>query len=290
MSQEETEKKASLTDAVHTAPEDISVKDVARLMTARGIGSVVVVDGQKKPIGIITDRDIVVRVTAPEQDARTVVVGAVMSTPLVTIMKSQDVGTAIGVMVRHGIRRLPIVDEAGQLASILTLDDILRLKLADPAELAQIVRDRPQPLPPEPGAKPLAHALPAPASGATKAFETGLDFKSAVPADEAGGASPAARPVASVARPAKVVTMVKRRRRRTLVEEVRHTIYVNKGWLGLLLALSVLIIGASYFLAYFGDRFDAYQQGHYEPKDEERRIYMQEKQRLQGGRSSGQGP
>ncbi len=281
------EKKASLTDAVHTAPEDIPVKDVARLMTARGIGSVVVVDGQKRPIGIITDRDIVVRVTALEQDPRAVTVGAVMSKPLVTITKTQDIGTAIGVMARHGIRRLPIVDEAGQLASILTLDDILRFKLADPAELARIIRDRPQSLPLAPGAAPLATAMPA--QEASKTFETGLDFKPAISPPDTGEASPAARPVASVARPSKVVVMVKRRRRRTMIEEVQHAIYVNKSWVALLLVLSTLIIGASYFLAYFGDQFDSYRQGHYEPKDEERRVYMQEKQRLQSGARPSEG-
>lgn len=282
MNQDAAQKKTSLTSTVHTAPEDIPVKDVARLMTARGIRSVVVVDKRLMPIGIITDRDIVVRVTAPGLDALATLVGAVMSAPLVTIAKSQDIGTAIGVMVRHGIRQLPIVDETGSLASILTLDDILRFKLADPAELTQIVRERPQPLPPEPGAKSLAPAMQT--EEASKIFETGLDFKPAVSLSDAGGASPSARPVGSVTRPTKVVTMVRRRRRRTMIEEVRYMVYVNKTWVGVLFALAGLIILVSFFLAYFGDRFDSYLQGRYEPKDEERRVYMEERQRLQGGK------
>lgn len=279
MSRETAEKEACLTDTVHTAPEDISVKDVARLMTARGIGSVVVVDGRTLPIGIVTDRDIVVRVTAAGQDARAALVGAVMSKPLVTITKSQDIRMAIGVMARHGIRCLPIVDETGRLASILTLEDILRFKLAAPGELTQIVRDRPQPLPPEPGATPLA-----PAHGGSKIFETGLDFKPAVSWSDAGEASPSARPVASVTRPSKIVPMVKRRRRRTMLEGVRYLIYANKTWVAVLFALTGLIVLMSFFLSYFGDRFDVHLQGRYEPKDEERRVYMEERQRLQGGK------
>nr|MBI3612161.1 CBS domain-containing protein [Nitrospirota bacterium] len=228
------------------------------------------------------DRDIVVRVTASGQDARSVLVGAVMSKPLVTITKRQDIGTAVGVMVRHGIRQLPIVDETGCLASILTLDDILRFKLADPAELTQIVRDRPQPLPPEPGANPLAPAMPA--QEASKTFDTGLDFKPAVSSSDAGTATSSARPVASLTRTTKVVTMVRRRRRRTMLEEARYLIFANKTWVAVLLALAGLLILVSFFLAYFGDRFDSYSQSRYEPKDEERRVYMEERQRLHGGK------
>ncbi len=86
---------------VHTSPPDISIRHVARLMTARGVGSVVVVDGLK-PIGILTDRDVVVRVTAPGLDAMRIRVGTVMSSPVVTVSERESVDAAIQLMKQHG--------------------------------------------------------------------------------------------------------------------------------------------------------------------------------------------
>ncbi len=126
---------------VHTSPPDISVRHVARLMTARGVGSVVVVDGLT-PVGILTDRDVVVRVTAPGLDAQRVPVGTVMSSPLVTVSERESMDEAIQLMKRHGIRRLPVVDTAGHLSTILTMDDILRLNLAGPLSLTDIIRQQ----------------------------------------------------------------------------------------------------------------------------------------------------
>ncbi|MFM8552262.1 MAG: hypothetical protein ACKOCD_08150 [Nitrospiraceae bacterium] len=170
------------------------------------------------------------------------------------------------------------------MVSILTLDDILRFKLADPAELTQIVRVCPQPLAPEAGAK--SSTSTPPDLRASSAFESGLDFKPSMSAE----ASSTPRPLTSVAKASTVVPMVKRRRRRTFLAEVRHTIHVNKTWIALLAAMALLLALTSYFLAFFGERVDAYRQGHYEPKDEERRVYMQEKQRLKSGDPSHRSP
>jgi predicted transcriptional regulator len=126
---------------VHTSPPDISVRHVARLMTARGVGSVVVVDGLK-PIGILTDRDVVVRVTAPGLDAIRIPVGKVMSSPIVTVPEQESLDTAIQLMKQYGIRRLPVVDEAGHLSTILTMDDIIRLNLAGSWSLTEIIRQQ----------------------------------------------------------------------------------------------------------------------------------------------------
>ncbi|TPW02617.1 MAG: putative signal transduction protein, partial [bacterium] len=91
---------------------------------------------------IPVQHDIMVRVTAPGLDAAKVMVGTIMSAPLVTIAESESVGNAVALMGRHGIRRLPIVDQAGFLVTLLTLDDILRLNLADSSVLTGIVREQ----------------------------------------------------------------------------------------------------------------------------------------------------
>jgi CBS domain-containing protein len=290
-----TEPQVGLTGTVHTSPPDISVKDVARLMTTRGIGSVVIVGDDHIPIGIVTDRDLVLRVTAPGLDAATLPIGGVMSSPLVTITKDQDIGAAIGTMVRHGIRRLPIVDEKGYLASILTLDDLLRLNLASTPELTQIIREQGHALPPEPGAE--ARSLPRPsvpvAADASGVFGTSLPFRPGVSPDTSGAvpgsssAEPSSRQVAAVAKRTVVVPMVKRRRQRTFVEGIRHWIYVNKLLVIVMIGLAFAVSAMSILVNLAGNAFDTYQQGHYEPKDEERRVYMKEKQRIQGNQRPG---
>ena len=126
---------------VHVAPRDISVQHVVKLMAARGVSAVVVVE-DLKPVGIVTSRDILVRVVSMKLDAAKFVVGAIMSAPLVTILESGSVNDAIAVMGRHGIRRLPVVDAAGCLVTLLTLDDILRLNLANSNVLTDIVREQ----------------------------------------------------------------------------------------------------------------------------------------------------
>ncbi|MEW6544278.1 MAG: CBS domain-containing protein [Nitrospirota bacterium] len=201
------DQQGGLLTTVHTAPRDISVRDVARLMTARGVGAVVVVDGPS-PVGIVTDRDIVVRVTAAGLDPAYVLVGAIMSAPLVTVPESESVEAAIVVMGRHGVRRLPIVDEAGHLLSILTLGDLLRLNLARAEDLAPIIKERATPLAPSPDVRPEPREAPLPQPPAPQPAN--------VPPPTLSG------PVVSAVRPSVVIPMVKRRRRRSMLATMRR--------------------------------------------------------------------
>jgi hypothetical protein len=271
---DERDEKKGLPTKVHIAPCDICINDVARLMTARGVGAVVVME-DIRPVGIVTDRDIVVRVTAPGLDSRKVLVGEVMSKPLIKVSVAESVDVAIELMCRHGIRRMPIVDETGLLTSILTLDDILRLNLAGTTDLAPIVRERPAPLAPLPEALGVVHEMhetmhipePAPPSR-TPAFS---------------------RQVASVARTAVVVPMVKRRRRRTRVQAMRHWIEKNRTFVLILVGLSLGGSLLALSVDFMGRAIYSYQQNaHYEPKDEARRQYLEELERVrQANKSKG---
>jgi CBS domain-containing protein len=203
-----TDDTKSLPTTVHTAPREISAKDVARVMTARGIGAVVVVDGAT-PIGMVTDRDIVVRVIAAGLDPTYVLVGAIMSAPLVKVLESESLTAAIALMGQHGVRRLPIVNDAGGLVSILTLDDLLRLGLASAEDLAPMIKEYRVPLEPLPDAK--AHA------------DVSQTEEPAVPVQPVGTAPPTlAGPVVNAARPTFVIPMVSRRRRRSLPLSIRR--------------------------------------------------------------------
>jgi CBS domain-containing protein len=122
----------AMTDNVITAPRDASVRSVAELMRDRSVGSVVIVDGER-PCAVITDRDVAIAVAAngvnPSDE-----VDSHASRPLVCGEVGMNVEEAAALMMQHGVRRLPIVDD-GALAGIVTLDD-LAVKTGD-LKLAQ---------------------------------------------------------------------------------------------------------------------------------------------------------
>ena len=103
-----------------------SVRDAARLMRDRHVGAVLVVDGDR-PIGIVTDRDIVMRAIIEGRDPNTTPVRDVMSGSLTVVGSDQKIDDAVVAIRTAGIRRLPIVNAAGKAIGIVTLDDLVVL-------------------------------------------------------------------------------------------------------------------------------------------------------------------
>lgn len=121
---------------------DATLLEIAHLLRGRHTGDVVVVDGpdtERIPAGLITDRDIVVKVLAADRDPRKVTAGEVMRTPLVTADEGEDSSEALARMRKHGVRRLPVTNAAGSLVGIVTLDDLLRLVVADAGALLDVI-------------------------------------------------------------------------------------------------------------------------------------------------------
>jgi CBS domain-containing protein len=121
---------------------DATVLEVAQLLRGRHAGDVVVVDGvdtRRIPAGLITDRDIVVKVLGAGIDPRKTTAGQLMRTPLVVASEHEDSSEAIARMRRHGVRRLPVTDTGGGLVGIVTLDDLLKLLIGDAAALLEVV-------------------------------------------------------------------------------------------------------------------------------------------------------
>lgn len=109
---------------------ETSLGEAARLMREHHVGSlIVVVDRGKErvPVGILTDRDIVVAVVAKELDARKLSVGDVMSPGVFAVREQDGLAEVLRAMREHGVRRVPVVAESGALAGILTIDDLLEL-------------------------------------------------------------------------------------------------------------------------------------------------------------------
>ncbi len=121
---------------------DSTALAAARLMRERHVGDVVVVDepnGDQTPIGVVTDRDIVVEVIAKEQDPAKVTVREIMRTPVVVAHATEEVSEAVARMKAHGVRRIPVMGESQRLVGILCLDDLLKQIVTDAGALVDIV-------------------------------------------------------------------------------------------------------------------------------------------------------
>ncbi len=110
------------------AQREQTIKEVAKLMRAKHVGSVVVVEGSPacaRPVGIITDRDLVVEIMAQDVDEEKVTVGDIMASDLLLAREDDSVADTIRLMRSRGVRRVPVVSEQGWLAGILAADDFL---------------------------------------------------------------------------------------------------------------------------------------------------------------------
>jgi CBS domain-containing protein len=123
-----------MTEEVVTAAPERTVREIAELMRERNVGSVVIVrdDG---PIGFVTDRDLALSVIADGRDFGDHVADHA-SSPVISAEPAMDVQEAAELMVRHGVRRLVVVD-GGRLTGIVTLDD-LASRTGDAALAAQL--------------------------------------------------------------------------------------------------------------------------------------------------------
>ena len=110
-----------MTETVVTAPPERTVREIAEMMRERNVGSVVLIE-EERPVGFLTDRDLTVSVLADGRDLGDHAADHA-STPVITANAEMQVEEAAELMVRHGVRRLVIVD-GERLIGILTLDDI----------------------------------------------------------------------------------------------------------------------------------------------------------------------
>lgn len=127
-----------MTKTVRTATQETVVRDVAAIMRDGDLGAVPIVDGGKL-IGIVTDRDIVVRVVAKGGDANTPVREA-MTTELFTVKPDDFVFEAIRLMGDKQVRRVPVIGENGELVGIIAMADVA-LETEDEVEIAETLEE-----------------------------------------------------------------------------------------------------------------------------------------------------
>lgn len=115
-----------------------TLHEVAALMDARNVGSVIVVDRIGYVTGIVTDRDVAVRGAGTGRSPDTPV-EAVMTRDVAAVTPSSDIAEAATVMQKRGVRRVPVVDDLGRVHGVITLDDLLRNLSAEADALTDAV-------------------------------------------------------------------------------------------------------------------------------------------------------
>jgi CBS domain-containing protein len=125
------------------ARKEENIAEAARRMRDLHVGTLVIVDeqdGRRLPIGVLTDRDLVVRLLAQDGPiASATVVGDVMTSKLVTAQEDDDLVSALKKMRSFGVRRLPVVNERGALEGILAFDDFVEFVAEELSDLSSLL-------------------------------------------------------------------------------------------------------------------------------------------------------
>jgi CBS domain-containing protein len=124
---------------VDTALADESIQAAAQRMGTRLVGTLVVLDEQQRPTGMITDRDIAIRVVGKGRDPHRTSVGEVMTHDVLVAHEDLEVEKALALMRANTIRRLPVVDGSERLVGMVSLDDILTLLAREFRELGRLL-------------------------------------------------------------------------------------------------------------------------------------------------------
>ena len=124
---------------VDLAEANESVWEAAERMHQRAVGTLVVVDHDQRPVGIVTDRDLVERVLALRKDPNVTAVVDIMTPDPKTMTEQGAIESALSLMSSGGFRRLPVVDEDGKLIGLMSLDDVLMLLAEEFAHIGALL-------------------------------------------------------------------------------------------------------------------------------------------------------
>ena len=130
--------KEAMTANPRTVTADSTVAEAARLMRDEDAGIIPIIEGERL-VGVVTDRDIAIKVAAEGKDAQSTKVSEIAASNLVTIDPQQDLDEALKLMAKHQVRRLPVVEEDGKLVGILAQADVARH--ADPERTGKVVEE-----------------------------------------------------------------------------------------------------------------------------------------------------
>ena len=116
-----------------------TLDQVAKLMVQNDCGEIPIVDAAEHPVGVVTDRDIVCRVVAEGKNPIAYTAETCMSQPVITVPADTPIDEVVATMEKHQIRRVPVVDDDGRCAGIISQADIAWTE--EPPEVAELVRE-----------------------------------------------------------------------------------------------------------------------------------------------------
>ena len=128
---------------VVTCEAEAGIVETAVRMREEHVGDVIVTEyrnGRQTPIGIVTDRDLVVEVIAQQVDARELTIGDIMSRDLTIVRRDNGIDHALTAMLQAGVRRVPVVDQHDALVGVLSIDDVLEHLARQISHLADTLR------------------------------------------------------------------------------------------------------------------------------------------------------
>ena len=125
---------------VDTADVTESVQAAADRMNARNVGTLVVLNPERQPLGIVTDRDLATRVVARGKDPYASTVGEVMTLFPRTVHEDTPIEDAIAMMRVGPFRRVPVVDRQGKLVGLLSIDDVLELFAEEFRDIGKLLK------------------------------------------------------------------------------------------------------------------------------------------------------
>ena len=126
---------------VDLANPDEPVQKAAQRMHARNVGTLMVLDPDSRPVGILTDRDLATRVVAKGLDAYTTTVREVMSDAPRSVREDTTIEMALSQMRSGPFRRLPVTDANGELVGLVSIDDVLDLLSGEFTEIGRLIRN-----------------------------------------------------------------------------------------------------------------------------------------------------
>ena len=121
---------------------DASLQEAAMMMRIHHLGEVIVIDivnGKNIPVGVVTDRDLVIEIMALDVDVEQISVGNIMSIELKTVPEDYSLSETLDIMQQHGVRRLPVVDSGGVLKGLIDMETILKVLCQDLGKLLELI-------------------------------------------------------------------------------------------------------------------------------------------------------
>lgn len=128
-------------DLIYASPQD-TVSHVAQLMKREDIGPVLIVDNEesKRLVGIVTDRDLALKVVAEGRDPQTTYVEEVMTRKLITCRPDDDIDNTMKAMAQYQLRRIPVVEDDNRLVGIISQADVAT-RVDEPEKTAEVVKE-----------------------------------------------------------------------------------------------------------------------------------------------------